>query len=363
MIRYRRNLGGPPIDKNKSSSTTQIIDPENPDLATRPPAPLPEPVNVPSDEDYVDPDELHPTRKLSVISPQWPSPYDEIRITTKPPALPPARKPSTTSTQIIPRSVSCPTSYPERRREIESRGYPQSPVSITRRTSGTALNSSSPNAGTGILSTDSEVPDVPKKKRASFAIPSPPIPEEKSSFKNKPLTPTFDEKVLPHETFPLAAYEKGGHQYDNLPSSRPGCKSSSDTHLMPPIAEVKEQSNSDRPGLSQHETCDSVALDPHGYITIIASKGERLSEDQPLSSASDANVLPDMPSSSAVFRSNVPKARGDPDISLIPRTAEATEQCVSSRPDLSQRESCDSIALDPQGYVNCITQNASLEAV
>lgn len=93
MIRHRRNLGGPPIDKNKSASTRQIIDPENPDLATRPPAPLPEPVNVPSDEDYVDPDELHPTRKLSVISPQWPSPYDEIRITTKPPALPPARKP------------------------------------------------------------------------------------------------------------------------------------------------------------------------------------------------------------------------------------------------------------------------------
>ena len=333
------------MDKNKSSSTRQIIDPENPEpAAPRPPAPLPEPVNVPSDEDYDDPDDLQPSRKLSVISLQWPSPYDEIRVRTKPPALPPARKPSTPSSQFIPRSVSYPTSYPEKRREIESSGYPQPPLSQ-------------------ISSTDSEVPDVPEKKRTSVIIPRPPILEEKGPFKDKPLTPTSDEKVLPHETFPLAAYEKGEHQYGNLPSSRPEPKSPSDTHLMPPIAEAKEQSNSIRPGLSQSESCASITLDPHGYIKFMVSESERLSEDQPLSSASDTNVLPDMSSSFAVLSSPVPETTGPPDTGLIPPTAEATEQCVSSRPGLSQRESCDSIALDSQGYVKCITQNAPPDAV
>ena len=352
MIRYRRNLGGPPIDKNKSTSTTQIIDPENPDPAPRPPAPLPEPsVNFLSDENYDDPDELQPPRKHSVISVQWPSPYNEIWAgRSKPPALPPARKQSMTSTQNIPRSKSYPTSH-----RIVSSGYPQPSVSQIGRPSGAAMSSSPPNAVTGISSTDSEVPDVLEKERTSRIIPPPPIREEKRPFKDKPLTPTFDKKVKTHETFPSAAYEKGEHQYSNVASPEP--KSPSGTHLMPPIAETKEQNNSNRPGLSQRESCDSIALDPHGYIKFIASEGERLSEGQPLSSAFDTNVLPDMPSSS------VPEARGPPDTSLIPRTPEAAEQSVSSRPGLSQRESCDSIALDPQGYVKCITQNAPPDAV
>ena len=316
-------------------------------------------MNVASDEDtsdgdYDNPDELQSSRKPSVISVQWPSPYDEIRARTKPPALPPARNPSTTSTQIIPRSVSYPASHPEGRREIESSGYPQPPESQIRRASSAAMNSSPPNIVTGISSTDSEVPDVPEKKRASLVIPPPPIPEDKRSFKDKPLTSAFDKKVLPHETVLSAGYEKGEHEYGNLPSARPETKSLSNTHLMPPIVEAKEQCNSNRPGLLQRESCDSIALDPHGYIKFIAS--ETLSEDQPLSSGSDTNVLPDMPSSSA-------EARGPPDTSLTPSAAEATEQCASSRPDLSQRESCDSIALDPQGYVKCITQNALSHSV
>lgn len=350
--------------KNTSASTEHIIDLENPDLATRPPAPLPELMNVPSDEDYDDPDELQPSPKPSVIPVQWPSPYDEIRARTNPPVLPPPRKQSTTSTHNIPRCVSYPTSNPERRREVESSPYPQPTVSHIRRTSDAAMISSPPNAVTRMSSTDSEVPDLPLKARASRIIP-PPIPEEKRPFKDEPLTPTFDKKVLPHETFPSAAYEKGehAHQYGNLPSSRPEPKSPSDTHLMPPITEAKEQSNSNRPGLSQRESCDSIALDPHGYIEFITSEGERPSKDPPLSSASDTNVLPEVPSSSAVLSSPVPEARDPPDTSLTLRTAEATEQCVSSRPGLSQRESCDSIALDSQGYVKCITQNAPPDVV
>lgn len=233
-------------------------------------------------------------------------------------------------------------------------GYPQPPLSQIGRESSAAMNSSPSNVGTGISSTDSEVPDV----RASLVILPPPIPEDERPFKDKPLTSTFDEKVLPHETVPSAAYEKGEHQYGNLPSARPGL---SNNHLMLPIDEAKEQSNSIRPSLLQRESCDSMALDPHGYIKVIPS--ETLSEDQPLSSASDTNVLPDIPSSSAVLSSNVPEARGPPDTSLIPRTAEATEQCVSSRPFLSQRESCDSIALDTQGYVKCIPHSAPPDAV
>lgn len=348
------------MKRDTSPSTEQIIDPENPDPAPRPPAPLPEPVNGGSDEDYDDPDELRPSRKPSVISIQWPSPYDEIRVRSsdKPPALPPARKQSTASAQIIPRSVSYPT-YPERRREIngniESDGHPQPPVSQNRRVSGAAMNTISLNAVKGISSTDSEVPDVPKKKRTSLVIPPPPISEEKRLFKDKPLTPTSDTKVLPDGTSSSSPAKKEEHQYSNLPSPRPEPKSPSDTRLMPPIAEGKEQSISNRPGLPQRESCDSIALDPHGYIKFISSEGTKLSEDQPLSPASDTNVLPDGPSSSAALNSLVPEPRDPADTSLLPRTAEATEQCVSNRPGLPQRESCDSIALDPQGYVKCIS--------
>ena len=281
------------MDKNRSASTQQIIDTENPDIGTRPPAPLPSEIgNVACEEDYDDPDELS--------SVQWPSPYDEIRDRSKPPTPPPARKTSTTSIQTILRSISCPTSPP--------------------------------SAVTAISATDSEVPDVPKKKSTSFVI---------QPFKDKPLTPTFDTKAQQDRPFSSAAYEKGEHQYGNLPSPRPEPKSPSDTHLMPPIAEANEQSNSDRSGLPKRESCDSIVLDPHGYIKFIASEGERLSEEQP---------VPDGPSSSAVLNSPVHEPREPSDNSLIP-----TDQCVSSKPGLSQRESCDSIALDPQGYVKCIS--------
>ncbi|KAJ7388287.1 hypothetical protein OS493_038776, partial [Desmophyllum pertusum] len=39
-----RNYSGPPIKKDTSPSTDQIIDLENQDHTKRPPAPLPEPV-------------------------------------------------------------------------------------------------------------------------------------------------------------------------------------------------------------------------------------------------------------------------------------------------------------------------------
>ena len=336
------------MEKNTSASTQHIIDPETPDVAPRPPAPLPEPVNVSSDKDYDDPDEL-----------QWPSPYDEIRARFNPPALPPARKSSTTSTQIIPRSVSCPTSYPEKRREIESCGYPQPPVSQIGTTSTAGVNTKLPKAGSSSSSTDSEVPDVPEKKRASQVIPPPPISEQRKTCKDKPVISIFDTKALSHGPFPLAANEKGEHQFYNLHSPRPEPKSPSDTHLMPPIAEAMEQSNSNRPGLPQRVSCDSITLDPHGYIKFITSKGERLSEDQPVSPASDTNIVPDGPT----LNSPVHEPRDPSDTSLIPPTAEATEQCVSDKPGLPQRESCDSIALDPQGYVKCISQSASPDAV
>ena len=344
------------MNKNQSASTRQIIDPENSDLATRPPAPLPEPENPGSDEDYDDPDELQPSRKHSVISVQWPSPYDEIRTrpNDKPPALPPARKQSTTSIQTIPRPLNYRASYPERR---ESNGYPQPPVSQIRRASGAARNTTLPDAVTGVSSTDSEVPDVPKKKRTSLVIPPPPISEEKGQFEDKPLTSASNTKVLPGMLFSQASFEKEEHQYNNLPSQRPEPKSPSDTRLMPPITEAIERSISSRPGLAQHASCDSITLDPHGYI-FIPSEGIRLSEDQPLGPASEPNVLPGGPSSSAVLTSPVPEPKDPSDTSLIPNTDDPTEQSVSNRPGLPQRESCASIALDPQGYVKCISQNA-----
>jgi len=303
-------------------------------------------LNVASDEDYDDPEELRPPRKHSVISVQWPSPYDEIRARPKPPTLPPARKPSTTSTQINPGSISCPNSCPEGRKEIESSGYPQPPVSQIRRTSDAALNTMPASAVTAISATDSEVPDVPKKERSSPAIEPPPISEEKRPVQVKPVTPSIDTKVQQDRPFSL---EKREHEYCNLPSARPEPKSPSETHLMPPIVEANEQSNADRSGLPKRESSDSIALDPHGYIKVIASEGESLSNDQPVCPTSDTRMLPDGPSSSAALNSPVYEPKDPSDNSLIP-----TDQCASGKPGLSQRESCASIALDPQGYVKCI---------
>lgn len=233
-----------------------------------------------------------------------------------------------------------------RTKEKESSGYPQLPVSKTRRASTTAMNTTPRNPVTGISSTESKVPEVPKKKGPSFVIPPPTISEEKR----------------PDELFSLAASEKLEHQYNNIPSPRPEPKSPSDTRLMPHITEPMEESVSNRPGLSQRESSGSIALDPHGYIKFIASEGERLSEDQPLSPASNPNVLTDGPSSSAVLNSPVPESKDPSDTNLIPHTAE-TEQCVPDKPGLPQRESCDSIALDPQGYVKCISQNAQQDTI
>ena len=318
-------------------------------MTTRPPAPLPEQNNDGYDEDdYDDPDELQPSRKPSVISIQWPYPYDEIRVRSNntPPDLPPERKKSTTSTQINPRPLSFPISHHMRTKENESSGYPQLPVSKTRRASTTAMNTTPRSSVTGISSTESKVPEVPKKKGLSLVIPPPTISEEKR----------------PYELSSLAASETLEHQYSNIPSPRPEPNSPSKTRLMPHITEAMEESISDRPGLSQRESCSSIALDPHGYIKFGASEIERLSEDQPLGPASHPSVLTDGSSSSAVLNSPVPESRDPSDTSLIPHTAE-TEQCVPDKPGLPQRESYDSIALDPQGYVKCISQNAQQDTI
>ncbi len=271
-------MSGPPINKNTSPSTQDIIDPTRPDPNNRPPAPLPEPVNVVSDEDYEYPNSLRFRQALatvtSIASTQWPSPYDEIQVRPSdiPPAVPPARKQTTADERLIPRTTSLPAAFPESREETSGRGKTngrietrvrsetsgragtrgreettvQSLVSQNERPSTLASNTLPANLALRMPFAGLQLPDVPEKKSTSNVIPPPP----RSLSSDNPPTP---------------AAEQGEHQYGNMPLPR----NLSETSLMPPTGEARELCDSNRPALHHHESNDSVTLDPDGYIKCI----------------------------------------------------------------------------------------------
>ena len=91
-----------------SVSMEQIIDPNNADLNSRPPAPLPErPMEYIPEEYYEDPDELER---------QWPSPYEEIRVRPKKPQSNSLQEGGSSNGRphVIPRPPSLPTSFSRR---------------------------------------------------------------------------------------------------------------------------------------------------------------------------------------------------------------------------------------------------------
>lgn len=281
-IRHCRNLSRPPINKNTSDSTRQIMDAENPaptPPALRPPAQLPEFENVSSDENYEDPDNLERSRQPSVESIQWPSPYDEIRVrssSSKPPALPPARPRSTVTAPVTPRPLSMSMSVLEGRVESsgmrESSGHPPSALPLNKRISASD-SGSPPSHAMAMPSSDNQLPDLPKKKHSSHVIPPPPPPpisaEERRPSEVKPYVPTPDNNRLYEQPSSPGAPEKGERQYGNLPSPRDEPRSVCDTSVMPSIDESKEQHDSDRPVLPRHDSSTSVVLDSFGYVECI----------------------------------------------------------------------------------------------
>ena len=205
-----------------SPSTEDIINSTSPDPITRPPAPIPKPENLGSDqisdEDYDEPDQ--PFRQASVASiasHQWPAPYDEIRVrfSDTPPAIPPERKQTNAAVLDILRTTSLPAAFPEVRRETSGR------------------------ADTSVIPPPPRTPSV-----------------------NNPSNLTSDTSRLPKAP---AAIEQRECQYSNMPLPM----SSSDNNLMPPSAEAGELCDSNRPGLPQQGSRDSTVLDSHGYIKII----------------------------------------------------------------------------------------------
>ena len=254
-------------------STKDIINSTSPDPITRPPAPIPKPEYLGSDqisdEDYDEPDQ--PFRQASVASiasHQWPAPYDEIRVrfSDTPPAIPPERKQTNAAVLDIPRTTSFPAAFPEVRRENngkaetsrmgESTGHPQSLVSQKRRALTLASNTMPPDLV--IRTPSTQPPDVSETKRTSHVIPPPP----RTPTENNPSNLISDTSRLPKAS---AAIEQRECQYSNMPLPR----SSSDKNLMPPSAEAGELCDSNRPGIPQQGSRDSTVLDSHGYIKII----------------------------------------------------------------------------------------------
>ena len=120
---------------------------------------------------------------------------------------------------------------------------------------------------------DIQPPDVPKKKRTSLVIPPPPVTStERRNSEDKPRTPTSDQNRLPSSPSSHsspAATGKGEHKYSNIPSPLTEPRALCDTSSMPPSGEAREQCDSVRPALSQHESCGSIVLDNFGYIECV----------------------------------------------------------------------------------------------
>lgn len=299
LIRHFRNRSQPPIRKDTSASTQQIMDPENPegtyfDNRNRPPAPIPpkpEPQLSDSEGYYEDPDELRRSREASVSSIPWPAPYEEIRIrgSDKPPT--PERKLSTIIASGLSRTSSLPPSTNDGRRKsvgdhsiaptkhhsvtrptgpikmysIESR-LPEvddgrrTLVGITEPSVDLIRNTSGPRSLGPIRmnSIGSEPPELPKKRRPSV-VPSPLSISEKSlstDDKSQTVSPFVNDNQERH--------------YGNISQTLPEQNDSLATSASLSTDESAKQNVLGRPTPLHRDSGDSISLDPHGYIELIS---------------------------------------------------------------------------------------------
>ena len=199
VIRRCRNSRRPSINKN-----TSVSDPEISDLASRPPAALPElPVEYVPDENYEDPDALERSREGSIVSLKWPSPYEEVRVrsSSRRPSIPmQQRQPSIELEGVNPRP---PNIAHLSDRRVEPHGEAPPPLPQPRRTSAgnpplpqsREMSDSNPLPGNlphsharKALSHGGGQPPVPKPRKASDGHQSQ-SPPRKMSGEHPPHPP------------------------------------------------------------------------------------------------------------------------------------------------------------------------------
>ena len=240
-----------------------------PNVTERPPAPLPifSAEYVP-DDSYEDLDSLDRSREGSVISLEWPSPYNEIRVrsTNKPLMIAPVRPP----TKSLPPSSDRKKKHPfiitggqlSQIKEITASNLPAAyqPQSPTSRDIPHALESDETKKAGGNYSPqlhDNEPSEVPEN--------------QSSSFKNRssPEHPTLTTKnPLYEETFTSSdqKLKTNWSPYDNLPPPLPEPRKDADVYMSPLTLPQRPIS-----GLSTHTSDTSECFDEHGYLKCVAS--------------------------------------------------------------------------------------------
>ena len=239
-----------------------------PNVKKRPPAPLPIfPAEFVPHVNYEDPDSLGRSREGSVISLEWPSPYNEIRDRSR-------NKPSMISSKeressnglapVRPPTQSLPPSS-DRIKEITASNLPAAchPQSPTSRVISHALESDAvsetENACDGYSPQlhEDEQSEVPENQSSSFT--------NRSSHEHPTLTtknPLYVETSISSDHTLIGYWSP----YDNLPPPLPEPRKDADVYMSPLTLPQRPIID-----LSSPENDNSECFDEHGYLKCVAS--------------------------------------------------------------------------------------------
>ena len=240
-----------------------------PNVKKRPPAPLPIfPAEYVPHVDYEDPDSLGRSREGSVISLEWPSPYNEIRVR-------PSNKQSMISSKeressnglapVRPPTQSLPPSS-DRIKEITASNHPAAyhPQSPTSRVIPHALESDTVSETEKAC--DDYSPQLHEDEQSE-------VPEnQSSSFQNRSSHehPTLTTKNPLYEETSTSSDQKRKDKsspYDNLPPPLPERRKDANVYMSSLTLPQRPIS-----GLSTPEASDtSECFDEHGYLKCVAS--------------------------------------------------------------------------------------------
>ena len=234
----------------------------------RPPAPLPIfPAEYVPHVNYEDPDSLDRSREGSVISLEWPSPYNEIRDRSR-------NKPSMISSKeressnglapVRPPTLSLPPSS-DRIKEITASNLPAAchPQSPTSRVIPHALESDAVSETENARDDyspqlhEDEQSEVPENQSSSF--------KNRSSHEHPTLTtknPLYVETSISSDHTLIGYWSP----YDNLPPPLPEPRKDADVYMSPLTLPQRPIS-----GLSTHTSDTSECFDEHGYLKCVAS--------------------------------------------------------------------------------------------
>ena len=240
-----------------------------PNVKKRPPAPLPIfPAEFVPHVNHEDPDSLGRSREGSVISLEWPSPYNEIRVrsSNKPSMISRTERESSNGlASVRPPTQSLPPSS-DRIKEITASNlasayHPQSPTSKViphaLESDVVSENEKACDDYSPQLNED-EQSEVPENQSSSF--------KNRSSHEHPTLrtkNPLYEEISISSDHTLIGYWSP----YDNLPPPLPEPRKDADVYMSPLTLPQRPIID-----LSPPETSDtSECFDEHGYLKCVAS--------------------------------------------------------------------------------------------